>query len=323
VQPEARRELLSGAITSVMHRIGGLDRDVEIVAAPDDDEGLRWRTRVRYSVGDDGRLGFHRHRSASVAPVARCFLATDAVAEVGVTQGRWTGARAVSVVGSSAGDLAVVIDADPTDRRRLAGQVGRDAAVLGVRGSARVREVVLGRDLVVAAGGFWQGHRAAPELLVTAVREALRPQEGDHLLDLYSGAGLFAASLADDVGTPGRIDAVEHDAAGCAAARRNVHDLPQVRVHEARVDRWLASGPESCDLVVLDPPESGAGSDVVARIVALRPRSVAYVSCGPASLARDIATFRTHGWDIESLRAYELFGSTQHVECLAVLSPVR
>ena len=195
-----------------------------------------------------------------------------------------------------------------------------DGVALGAR---RVRENAAGREWRVAADGFWQVHPAAAETLSAAVIEALAPQPGEHAVDLYAGAGLYAASLADAVGVTGRVDAVEGSTRAVRDARRNLHDLSSVRLHEGDVARWLASGGvRRCDLVVLDPPRAGAGGDVVRRIVRLAPRAVAYVACDPAALARDLKTFADLGWGLTGLRAFDLFPMTHHVECVATLRPL-
>jgi tRNA/tmRNA/rRNA uracil-C5-methylase (TrmA/RlmC/RlmD family) len=75
------------------------------------------------------------------------------------------------------------------------------------------------------------------------------------------------------------------------------------------------------DVVVLDPPRTGAGARVVDGIVAAAPRGVAYVACDPAAMARDVAAFRAAGWRLAALRAFDLFPMTQHVECVALLAP--
>jgi tRNA/tmRNA/rRNA uracil-C5-methylase (TrmA/RlmC/RlmD family) len=106
------------------------------------------------------------------------------------------------------------------------------------------------------------------------------------------------------------------------AARANLSDLP-VEVVEARVDLALRRRRITApvDLVVLDPPRSGAGAPVVNAIVAAGPRAVAYVACDPAALARDIATFRSLGWELREIRAFDCFPMTQHIESVALLTP--
>ena len=116
--------------------------------------------------------------------------------------------------------------------------------------------------------------------------------------------------------------AVESEPIAAADAVHNLADTPGARVVTERVgprlfDRWAGS----VDLVVLDPPRSGAGAEVSTRIAALRPRAIAYVACDPAALARDVAAFAGAGYTLSGLRAFDLFPMTAHVECVALLTP--
>jgi tRNA/tmRNA/rRNA uracil-C5-methylase (TrmA/RlmC/RlmD family) len=187
-------------------------------------------------------------------------------------------------------------------------------------------EQAAGRSWQVTGSGFWQVHPGAAETLRGALLEGLAPRRGEHALDLYSGVGLFAAVLAGAVGPTGHVLAVEADEVAVSDAAVNLADLPQVAVLHERVDRALSGtggrGPavRSADLVVLDPPRTGAKRDVVADIAALGPRAVGYVACDPAALARDVAYFAGHGYALSSLRAFDIFPMTSHVECVAVLT---
>jgi tRNA/tmRNA/rRNA uracil-C5-methylase (TrmA/RlmC/RlmD family) len=117
------------------------------------------------------------------------------------------------------------------------------------------------------------------------------------------------------------VVAVEGDDVAVADAIRNLKDMPHVETVADRVDRALRRGAlgERLDVVVLDPPRSGAKREVVEPVVALAPRAVAYVACEPAALARDVAIFAEHGYELRGLRAFDLFPMTQHVECVALL----
>jgi tRNA/tmRNA/rRNA uracil-C5-methylase (TrmA/RlmC/RlmD family) len=180
--------------------------------------------------------------------------------------------------------------------------------------------MVRGRTFSVADDGFWQVHPGAPEALVSAVLEALAPQAGESVLDLYAGVGLFAAFVADAAGST-RVVAIEGDREACEHARRNLGEAAEVAA--GPVDRLLRSGfDEHFDLVVLDPPRVGAKRRVVEQVVARTPRAVAYVACDPAALARDVAIFAEHGYALTSLRAFDLFPMTHHVECVALLEHV-
>jgi tRNA/tmRNA/rRNA uracil-C5-methylase (TrmA/RlmC/RlmD family) len=157
--------------------------------------------------------------------------------------------------------------------------------------------------------------------LVEAVIEAADVAPGDTVLDLYAGVGLFTTFLADAAGEEGRVLSVESDRGASRDARRNLHDFPHVRLISEPVERALRDGSldESADVVVLDPPRTGA-KKAVAGIVDLAPRRIVYVACDPAALARDLASFAARGYVLEGLRAFALFPMTHHVECVAVLS---
>ncbi len=302
----AQRRLKADVVREQLRRLADLDLDVTVEPVPGEVDGLGWRTRVRYAVDAQGAVGLRRHRSHDVQPVAACALAHPLVAAVDPRQFVREGVTEVEVrAGAVTGDVRVLANGVPE----------------GPEGSA-THEVAAGRRWQVTADGFWQVHPGAADLLVDAVVTALRPRLGDHVIDLYSGVGLFAGAFADLLGPGGRVDAVETATRAADDAAANLGDLATVHLHHARVDRFLArTSLRRCDLVVLDPPRSGAGAEVVAKVVRLRPRGIGYVACDPASLARDVATLAAAGYRLSGLRAFDLFPMTHHVECLAWFQP--
>ncbi len=177
------------------------------------------------------------------------------------------------------------------------------------------------RTFTVAADGFWQPHVEAPRVLVETALGMLAPREGESALDLYAGVGLFSAFLAGAVGSGGSVVAVEGDRVASQHSRTNLADLPWVRALHGSVDRVLRRGVGDADLVLLDPPRTGAKRAVVRAIAALAPRAVAYVACDPAALARDLGYFAEEGYRLADLRAFDLFPMTHHVECVALVVP--
>jgi tRNA/tmRNA/rRNA uracil-C5-methylase (TrmA/RlmC/RlmD family) len=293
-----QRRLKATVVSDTLRRIGGIERTVTMESPGDD--GLGWRTRMRYAVGPDGRPGMRVHRSHDLIPVDRCLIAHPGTPDV--LDQRWPDTSSVQAVVSSEGKQAVLTD---------------------VVSGGRVVEVVRNRRFRVEAGGFWQVHPAAASTLVDAVLAGLEPSAGETALDLYSGVGLFAAFLAE---AGCAVLAIEGDKDAVKNARRNLHDLTGVTLEQGDVDKVLngavRQGLSQVDLVVLDPPRTGAGKHVVRRIAGLSPRKVAYVACDPAALARDLKTFTELGYGVSSLRAFDLFGMTHHIECVAVLEPV-
>lgn len=176
-----------------------------------------------------------------------------------------------------------------------------------------MQQKVLGRTYTVAATGFWQVHPAAAETLSNAVLDGLRPEAGERAMDLYCGVGLFAGALVD---AGCMVLGVEAGRSAVELARRNVPEAEFLSMPVERADREL---PDWADLIVLDPPRKGAGARVVGDIVARQPRAIAYVACDPAALARDLATFAHEGYEATSIRGFDLFPMTHHVECVAIL----
>ncbi|MDG4792333.1 TRAM domain-containing protein [Micromonospora sp. WMMD1082] len=316
VAPEAQLRWKTAVVREQLTRLGGLNEAqcdaLGVGVAPLPGGPLGWRSRVRYAVDAAGRAGLLKHRSHEVVPVDRCLIAHPAIQDLPVLTSAgasWPEAEAVETVASTGGDVAVTAVAAGRGRR--------------VSGPERIRERAVGREWALPTSSFWQVHPAAADVLVDAVLELTEPRPGETAWDLYGGAGLFAAALAGRVGEEGRVTLVEAAGDGVTAARENLRDLPAVEVVAARVETALArrrvTGP--VDVVVLDPPRSGAGARVVRDVVAAGPRAVAYVACDPAAFARDLRVFAGLGWRLAALRGYDLFPMTQHVELVGLLLP--
>jgi tRNA/tmRNA/rRNA uracil-C5-methylase (TrmA/RlmC/RlmD family) len=221
-------------------------------------------------------------------------------------------------------------------------------------GPPELQYTVAGRRFAIRPSGFWQTHPRAAEVLTDAVLRAVDPQPGERALELYAGSGMFTAALAGAVTGTGKVLGLEADRGAVADAQANLANLAysaRAGVRCAPVDaRSIAAAaqelgthdtgspgtassekgsPDSgssdglLDVVVLDPPRTGAGREVIAAILACAPRVVVYVACDPAALARDIRFAMDAGWRLDELSAFDAFPMTHHVECVAVLRPGR
>jgi len=284
-----QRALKAELIAQQMRRLAGGEVRVTVEPVPGDSAGLAWRTRVRYLVGA-GHVGFRAARSHDLVPLpsAGCALAVPG------------GPQPAELVrlASGAGEVGVTVSQDGAS-------VWTPAAGV-VSGAGVVRQVAAGRTYRVRADGFWQVHPGAADALVGAVMADLAPRPGVRVWDLYCGVGLFAGALA---GAGAEVHGVEQDEAAVALARRNV---PEATFSAGRVQ-----GAPDAELVVLDPPRTGAGRSVLETVAAARPRVLAYVSCDEATLARDAATLSTSGYEMTGWRAFDIFPMTSHVECVA------
>lgn len=340
--PPAQRALKAAVVHEQLDRLGGVEVDVEVDAVPvpgHGDDGLAWRTRVQYAVDDSARAGLRAHRSHRVVPIDWCRIAAEGVRELDVPGRRWPGAESVEAVASGSGERAVVIV--PAGRRDpQVGGLADGTSVVLARSGQKKTERVRGRTWLtepvvlptgeatfrVAAHGFWQVHPAAAATLAAVVHELAGVHPGEAALDLYAGVGLFTSALAAAVGPDGSVLSVESDGRAVRDARRNLHDHPQVRIERGRTETVLdhlrvCGQLDRADVVVLDPPRSGAGRAVVDQLVGLRPRVVVYVACDPAALGRDTGLLAERGYRLDALRAFDLFPMTQHVECVARFVP--
>ncbi|MBG6184061.1 tRNA/tmRNA/rRNA uracil-C5-methylase (TrmA/RlmC/RlmD family) [Arthrobacter sp. CAN_A214] len=331
-----QRRLKGEIFAEQLSRLAGVEQPVEVEAVPaESPDGLGWRTRTAFAVTASGRLAMHVHRSNDLVPVASMPLAVDAINVLGLWKIDFSGMDRVDVAAGSGGGvpLVLLVPAAGTPARRpaaIAAQLkGASVAVLDVEsgrvqritGRTWLQERVGDSDYRVTGAGFWQIHRGAPSVLVDAVLAGLQVAPGEKVADLYAGAGLFTVPLAAAVGGGGSVLSVEGSAGTSKDARRNLHGQDHVSIVEGRVDTVLDSWEGPLDVVLLDPPRAGAGKRVVAQLAEAKPRAVGYVSCDPASFARDLGLFLARGWSLDQLRVFDLYPHTHHMESFAVLSP--
>jgi tRNA/tmRNA/rRNA uracil-C5-methylase (TrmA/RlmC/RlmD family) len=341
------RRLKAEVLTDQLSRIGHIDLDAEVLPAPAETDGTDWRTRVQLAVDDEGRAGMLAPRSHEVIPVTAPPLAAGALHDLDIAALHAPGVRRLEF--AWAGDHgALIVRGRPTPqvldeidswlptsfsllaeaagpeknhgrgrgrggRPRGRGRAHAPAPALRVlRGDSTLTEKVDGRDFTVGADGFWQVHREAAGLLSSRVVDAL-PADVDAITDLYCGVGLLGISAARATGAP--LFGVEGVEAAIAHARDNALDL-EAQFLALSVDR--ARLPDS-EVIILDPPRAGAGRKATSAIIESSARTLVYVSCDPATLARDLAALTGGGFAIESLTGFDLFPLTSHLETVTVL----
>ncbi len=266
-----------------------------------------WRTRSIASSNENGRLGFYASRTHDVVPVDDCMILVEEIKFPELAKKTWPPRSRVEISISGQAERTVAIAS--TDR-------GSKSRI--TEGPKVAHEVIEGRKLDVSQNSFWQSHSLAPSVLTQAVLEFV--QKDDHVLDLYGGVGLFTAAVLDRIGSYGTVELIESSRAATQDAQRNFAGNSQVRIYTGDVDLQLKNI-SAADLVILDPPREGAGKSALRQVVIYRPRSVVYVACDPASLARDTAYLSELGYKLSALRAFDLFPMTHHVECVAHFEP--
>ena len=406
-----QRRYKTDIVRTQINRLGGLPLEsplltnlmVEELPLRDNNEGLSWRTRVRYNVTkvrnepgsqkNSGKkspavtwhVGMHPYRASQPVPVVDFPLAAPELRNLELEKLNLRGVREVEATVSSRGRVLLQFIVDPRfsieevakdieqqaadawgllakrkislfftpqstsngkPKRRRPGsshspyrRVPEGDQLLGAGLRSVTEEVTFGSrrfSYQVSAGGFWQIHRAAPSTMVGTMLTMLRPQEGECTLDLYAGAGLFTAALADAVGATGTVVSIEGSPVTHKDARSNfapdgcsrTENSADTRIEVIRGDvaRHLVDLKTALefgeipaiDAVVLDPSREGANRTTLERLDALDPKRILYVACDPASLGRDTGILRELGWDMVQLRAFDMYPNTHHVESVAL-----
>ncbi|MFD5867080.1 class I SAM-dependent RNA methyltransferase [Corynebacterium sp. NPDC060344] len=305
--PQLKRDVLLDAL----RRIGRFDlADLPEPSVTALAPATGWRTRVRLGVDDGGRAGLRKRKSRDLVTgvdcAQNCEGLTTSLGEAGAVP--------------AGGELHVVRDADG-DRHVLhvVGK-GRKRRATQVEGEPTAVERVGGREFAVPVDGFWQAHRAAADHYVARIGELLPATPGGRAWDLYGGVGVFAAALADLVGDGGKVTSVESFAQAANVGREALAGLP-VEFRTSRVESVVGKLGHKVDLVVLDPPRTGAGAQTVQAIAAAHPAKVLHIGCDPATFARDARTWADNGYRIDSIEVVDAFPGTHHLETLAVLVP--
>ena len=415
-----QRRYKTDIVRTQINRLGGLPLEsplltnliVEELPLRDNNEGLSWRTRVRYNVTKvrtqpsdqqnrnepsnqksggkkspavTWRVGMHPYRASQPVPVVDFPLVAPELRNLELEKLNLRGVREVEATVSSRGRVLLQFIVDPRfsieevakdieqqaadawgllakrkislfftpqstsngkPKRRRPGsshtpyrRVPEGDQLLGAGLRSVTEEVTFGSrrfSYQVSAGGFWQIHRAAPSTMVGTMLTMLRPQEGECTLDLYAGAGLFTAALADAVGASGTVVSIEGSPVTHKDARSNfapdgcsrTENSADTRIEVIRGDvaRHLVDLKTALefgeipaiDAVVLDPSREGANRTTLERLDALDPKRILYVACDPASLGRDTGILRELGWDMVQLRAFDMYPNTHHVESVAL-----
>ncbi|MGE2713588.1 class I SAM-dependent RNA methyltransferase [Mycolicibacterium litorale] len=313
VTPEGARSLKGAVVANQLDRLGGYhwcDEGAATAEPVGDGAATGWRTRVRLDTGADGVAGFHRYHSADLVTDLRCAqLPSGLLGEVDLL--RFPPGAHVHVALDDDGARHIVASGPRT---------GRGAPTTVVSGDYEATQRIGGRVWRVPVTAFWQAHRDAARRYSELVAQwaALRP--GQTAWDLYGGAGVFAAALAEQVGDGGRVLTVDTSRAAGRSARAALADLRQVSVVTDSVRRALSGERRRADVAVLDPPRTGAGRDVIDLISGAGVPRVIHIGCEAASFARDVGLYLQAGYAVEEVRVFDSFPLTHHVECVAVLT---
>ncbi|MCP4307996.1 MAG: class I SAM-dependent RNA methyltransferase [bacterium] len=280
---------------------------------------FQYRNRMDFRV-HNGRTALHQRRSRNLIPLSECQILHPNLAALLVDLGDLSGVKGLTMrTATTTGDVLIIIEGAVPRQASSWGcavAVVEDDTLRAVHGDAVLEETVAGVPFRISGKAFFQNNTAGAERLVRLVTEAAGVRPEDTLLDAYAGGGLFAATVGRDAG---RVVAIERDktAAQDLQANLNRAGIDDYRILRSSMDEAIEGIDEYWDVVVADPPRKGLGIDGVDAVTAAEPRTLVYVSCDPASLARDTAILDELGYDLDWVTPVDMFPQTFHIECVA------
>lgn len=323
----------TGIVRDQLERIGGLP-DVPLrpmVPAP---RPWGYRNHVQFHLDAEGRLGFQAWRSHEVVPIEECWLPVEPIREVWpqVHIAPESGVTRVHLRAGTDGDLMLMLRGTAPQPPPFTVDFplsavylpeGDEAGLTVLSGHSYQVLEVKGRPFRVSAPSFFQVNLPVAEAMVDHLLAHLPLTPETTLLEVYAGVGLFSAFLAPKVG---RLLAVESSPSAAADFAVNLDAFDHVELYEAPAEvalPYLVARDEYAQVAVVDPPRSGLPKEVLDALVALQPEVLAYVSCDPATLARDARRLTRKGYRLTQITPFDMFPQTYHIETVSFWERMR
>ncbi|HEX7976577.1 MAG TPA: class I SAM-dependent RNA methyltransferase [Anaerolineales bacterium] len=319
---EAQLAAKAGILREQLERIGGLAGPPVQPGVPSPNP-YYYRNHVEFHLTPQGRLGFYKARSSEVFAVQVCHLPEGMINTVW-PQLEFEPVSELERIGLRLGagdDIQLILESnDPlppefTDEDLpLSAVYLSPAGSLVLAGSEQVTIEVWERPFRVSAGSFFQVNTPMAEAMVRHLLDNLTLDPGTTVLDVYCGVGLFSAFLAPRVG---RVIGIESSHPAVEDFAFNLDEFDNVEIYEAAAEEVLPGFEAHPDVIVLDPPRTGVDRRVLDAILASKASTLAYISCDPATLARDARRLATGGYRLEQVTPFDLFPQTFHIESIS------
>jgi 23S rRNA (uracil1939-C5)-methyltransferase len=320
---EEQVSLKARLLAEQLQRIGGLD-DLPPIQIHPSPAPWHYRNSLQFHLTPEGKLGFQRAQSHETLAIEQCFLPLEPLVDLWkhIEVDPTSGVERVVLRCDSAENLLLVLESQSpitpevmVEEMPLSVVHLSPAGSLVIAGSEHLWMEVKGQQLRLSAGAFFQVNTAVAEQIVDDLLSHLTLSPNDTLLDVYCGGGLYSLFLAPKVK---RLIGIENSPYACRDFEVNLDAFDHVELYEAGAEQVLPSLNLQPQTVLLDPPRNGLSKIVRQALWQLAPRQIAYVSCDPATFARDARHFAQNGYRLEHLAFFDMFPQTYHIEALGI-----
>lgn len=317
-------ELKADVLRDQLQRLGKIE-DPPVGLAIPSPAAWQYRNHLQFQISAQGKLGFNRHRSHQIVPIQECYLPDPVINLIWpeVAADPVPGMDRITIRSGEEGEDALLI-LESSDPQPV--EFSLDLSISAVHKGPGGELILAGDDFiiqeifefpfVVSVGSFFQVNNGAAERLVSFLLESLPFNPEQTVLDLYCGVGLFSVFLAQEVG---RVIGVEASSAAAQDFLYNLRDFENVELYDLPVEEVLPYLKVEPDIILLDPPRAGITPEVLDDVVRLQPEWIGYISCDPATLARDIQRFARQGYILENSTPVDMFPQTYHIESVNIL----
>ena len=269
-------------------------------------ESFNYRNHARFTVRFGGQLGFSNRITRRFVRVDDCMLMDPKInGFLSQLQDNASETTNLSIrVGTNTGDYLIQPELSGPDIDFKTGQKW-------------YKENMLNREFRVASPSFFQVNTKQAEFMINLVGDKLGLNGNEILVDAYAGVGVFASLLSNRVR---KVIAVEESQAAVKDALFGLNDLDIVHYIQGKTEEILQELKEEIDVIILDPPRTGCHPQAIVSVMSAKPNKIAYVSCDPPSLARDLNMLVQGGYQIDSVDPIDMFPQTYHTECVVILS---
>lgn len=307
-----------------LKRIGNIN-DPPLLNIFPSPETWHYRNHMQFHSNHDGQLGFVDITGQVVFPIQECHLPQNLISDTWpkISLDANSGINKASLRQDSFDEVLLLFEGDEETPPEMDLDLPISAAYLNpsgfsytIAGNDTLAYKIKEKIMQVSAESFFQVNTKQAKNMVDFVLDSISKAGAKEILELYSGVGLFSIFLAEFAD---HLTAVESAISSCYDFAANLDAFDNVSLYEATVDEALPGLLIKPDLILLDPPRAGLTKQARDLILQMQSPQVLYISCDPATLARDLKQFLSAGYRLESIAAFDMFPQTYHVETMTVL----